>query len=85
MGKRRSFDKEIPAFVGVDGRGVFAWGTIRATRESCAEAIERFASPVAGYSPPLRIVPVWIGFDLNRQLAFELDDTPAQPIPSERP
>lgn len=73
MAKRQSFSRTVPAFVGIDGRGHFAWGTMRPTREACAEMIERWSSPVAGFPPPLQIMPVTIGLDLHHQLAMPLD------------
>lgn len=79
MAKRKTYSQEVPAFVGIDRRGNFAWGTIRPTREGCLEVIERFGGAVNGFPDRLRIMPVFIGYDLNRQLAFQLGDDQPQP------
>lgn len=71
--KKRTPAREIAAFVGVDGRGGIAWGTFRESRAACAAEIERIAPAVGGFPPPLRVMPVRIAFDLNRQLDMPLD------------
>lgn len=68
MPPRKSYAREIPAYAGFDPSGRPAWGTFRASREECAAVIERIAPTVEGFPPPLRIVPVFIGLDLNTQL-----------------
>lgn len=73
---RQRHRTEIAAYAGFDVRGNPAWGTIRPTREACAEIVERIAPAVGGFPPPLTIWPVYIGHDLNRQLDIPLDDKP---------
>ena len=65
--KRKPYGTEIPAYAGFDQNGTPAWATFRPTREACAEAVERVAPAVEGFPPPLRILPVFIGLDLNTQ------------------
>lgn len=79
MTKRKTYAREVSAFVGIDAAGNLAFGTIRSSREECAAIIERIAPAVEGFPPPLRIMPVFIGLDLNTQLAMPLDG-PQKPV-----
>lgn len=72
-GKRTPYPTEIAAFAGFDGRGNIALGTLRLDRDACQAEIERVAPAVKGYPAPLRILPVYIGTDLNRQLDMPLE------------
>lgn len=74
MGKRKTHQHEIAAYVGIMPGGGFAWATVRPSREECAAMCERFQPSLAGHPSYLRIMPLWIGYDLNRQLTFQLGD-----------
>ena len=80
--KRIPYPTEIAAYAGFDIRGNIAFGTIRSSREACAAEVERIAPTVAGFAPPLRVLPVYIGLDLNTQLDMPLDgpEKPAQRV-----
>lgn len=67
MPRRKTYQKEIPAYAGFDASGNLAWGTIRPGREDCAAEIERTNPSVAPYPAPLRVMPIYIGLDLNTQ------------------
>ena len=75
--KRVPYPTEIAAYAGFDPRGNIAFGTIRKSREDCAAEIERTNPGVAGFPPPLRIMPVFIGLDLNTQLKFDISQEEA--------
>ena len=74
MPKRKPYPTEIAAYAGFDQNGQPAWATFRPTREACAEIVGRYAPEVEGHPPALRIMPVYVGFDLNTQLGLELED-----------
>lgn len=72
--RRKKHPQEIDAFAGVMPGGQIAWATVRPTRDACLAMCERFQPTLEGQPSYLRIMPLAIGYDLNRQLAFQLGD-----------
>lgn len=68
--KPKDFGRIVQGYAGFDQNGNPAWGTFRPSREACAEIVSRYAPEVTDCPPALRILPVWIGTDLNTQLGF---------------
>ena len=77
MTRRKKQPQEIEAFAGVMPGGQIAWATVRPTRADCLAMCERFQPSLEGHPSYLRIMPLVVGYDLNRQLAFQLG--PEQP------
>lgn len=70
--KRKPHITEIKAFAAFDDRGNLLYATIRPTKEAATEALERMNSRIEGLPYYWRVMPVFIGVDLNFQLAFDL-------------
>lgn len=64
---------EVKAFAAYDVRGNLLYATIKPTKDEAEEALERFNPRVDGYPYTFRVLPVFIGCDLNfqHQLDFE--------------
>lgn len=72
MTKRKTPPQELEAFVGVDGRGQFAWGSVRATPQACYAVMERWNANLDGLPPSFSIMPIQIRYDPARQLVVQL-------------
>jgi hypothetical protein len=69
--KRDQFARVIASWAGFTPRGDLAYATIRPTQEAAQAEADRLSPPVEGFPPPLRILPVFIGLDLNNQQTFD--------------
>lgn len=67
MTKTKTQKQTARAFVAVDSRGNFAWGTVRPTPEACAQIVERY-NPACEFA----IMPIQISYDPARRLVTQL-------------
>lgn len=72
MTKRKTPPEAVDAFVGVDGRGQFAWGSVRPTPQACYAAMERWNANLDGLPPSFSIMPIQIRYDPARRLVVQL-------------
>lgn len=69
---RKAHITEVKAFAAFDLRGNLLYGTIRAEKADAAAALERFNPRSDGVPYYWRVLPIYIGHDLNFQHSFDL-------------
>ncbi|PJN93991.1 hypothetical protein CNY89_17135, partial [Amaricoccus sp. HAR-UPW-R2A-40] len=69
---RKTPKQTAAAFVAVDSRGNFAWGSVRPTPQECFAVIERWNPRVEGVAPSFSIMPIQISYDPSRRLVVQL-------------
>lgn len=67
MSRTKTPKQTARAFVAVDSRGNFAWGTVRPTPEGCAQIVEHW-NPACEFA----IMPIQIAYDPTRRLVTQL-------------
>jgi len=72
VAKRKTHPREIAAYAAFDGCGNLAFATIRPTKEASQAAAARLSPAVEGFPPPLRVLPIFIGLDLNTQTHMDV-------------
>jgi hypothetical protein len=72
--KKKPWNKEIKAYAGFDDRGNLLYATIKPTQEEASLITHRFNPPVKGFSYPFKVLPIYIGVDLNTQNSFKFEE-----------
>lgn len=72
MTKGKTPKQTQSAFVAVDSRGNFAWGSVRPTPQACYAVMERWNANLDGFPPTFSIMPIQIAYDPSRRLVVQL-------------
>ncbi len=74
MAKKKETRAEIPAYAAFDDRGNLLYATIKPDKDSCVKSLHGFNPPVSGHHYPYKVLPVYIGVDLNKQSQFSFEE-----------
>ncbi len=65
--QKSKYEREIQAYGAFDDSNNLLYATVKPSRELCVETLHRFNPRVEGHHYPYKVLPIFIGVDLNTQ------------------